>query len=176
VFCGTAAKVAGHIGPTPAPQFADALGLWICQTDWMQVATLSQLCTGFLPYSQARLFGTHACPAAGNWFGHGDGGPLSTHPAPHPPLPLPPLLPPFPPLLLAPLLPPLLLAPPLLPLLPPFPPLLLAPLLPPFPPLLLPPCPPSSPGPVVNVAPPQATVSPATDATSAHRDRLMLRS
>jgi hypothetical protein len=145
----------------------ESVGPWTSHVP-LQVATESQPWTGFEPYSHSRPCGEHDESGDGKSGGQPGASPLSTHPAPQPPLllvlpppllpllPVPPLLPLLPPpllLLLAPLLPLPLLAPPLLPLLPP--------LVLPVPPLLLPllPVPPSlpSPAPPLEVnAPPQA--------------------
>jgi hypothetical protein len=146
------------------------------QRNLVHVATVSQLCTGLVPYSHSRPFDVHAESAAGCAEWHTGAGPPSLQ-LTHPPLLLlvvpllvPPLALPAP--LLVPLLP--LLAVPLLPLLPPLlpPPLVVPlplpeapdPLPPPDPvPLLLavpPSPPPPSPLMAENEAPPHATARP----------------
>jgi hypothetical protein len=171
---GTALNVDGQPGAGVVEQLSlgapmlETAGLTTCHCDCMQVATMSQLCTGLDPYSHSRPSVMHGPPlTSAPTEGHDGLSPLS--PPLLPLLLLPPLLLPLPlpllllplPLLLAPLelLPPPLVPPPLVlpPLLAPLLPLV-APLLAP-PPLPLPPPPPSV-SPVEKVAPPHAIGSP----------------
>lgn len=141
-----------------APTMFEVAGPTICHTDCVQVATMSQLCTGLDPYSHCNPSVEHAAPEAGVCEGHDGTSPLSPPLLelllPEPLLPAPPLLEPVP--LLLPLLALPLLAPPLP---------LAAPLLVPPAPLLLLPTPPSV-SPVEKVAPPQATGSPKSGTTN----------
>jgi len=158
--------VNGQLAALVVVQFVDELGTVITQADCVQVASVLQPRTGFVPYSHSSPATVHEVPPAGACTGQTDGGAASQEPPAHPPLLLEPLplapleLPDPPPLpeapeLLAPLLPPL----PLPPLeLPEPPPLLDAPEL--LAPLLLPalpsPPPPPSPTIVVKAVPPHA--------------------